>query len=331
MKIVKPSFIKTKKEFYQYIIDNEQQIINEKKSHLKNFVFSLNVPFEINENKEGVSQKAYFNGILPKNTDSILYATIVGNTSNVMDSHGDNQDHNCWNKTLSDSKKSKRDIPFKNQHRSGIENNLMINCNPYVKEIFWRDLNVNKDGVTTCLLADIAIDKGRVPDYIWKGFINGEIKQFSVGMQYVKLVTCINDPDYKDAFANWNTYFPLLLNQQEAEDEGMFWQVLECKLFEISCVERGSCPVTGVIDDNSQNKELQTNELEIIKNEILLLKNDIEKSNIRLNALKNDIENNKPQTALEIDKIDEPQIEIEKSEEKPDVNEINKLLNLIKF
>ena len=305
-----------KKDFYKYLIDNKDYIIAEKKQTIKHSEL-INIAFLQSDN---VANKA-IDFELKKDTPTTLYRRVIANSTLIRDSHKDVHKNGWAAKTLKENKR----IALRNQHRGGLENILIRPIMPYTIDTTWQAIGFKEFGNTQILVIDLEINKNTVPDYIWDGFLNYTIDAFSVGMQYVDIKMAINDSDYKEEFAIYNQYINEIVNKDEVNEDGYFYLVSEAKLFEISPVDDASNNRTGIMRQNSNSiKELQQTELEIIKNEILENKNEIL-------ALKQIIENNKPQPALEIDKIDEPQIEIEKSEEKPDVNEINKLLNLIKF
>jgi hypothetical protein len=85
---------------------------------------------------------------------------------------------------------------------------------------------------------------------VFDEYLNKQINQHSVGMMYVKLFTCVNDAQYKEEFAAWNTYFPVVGNPDKALEEGVFWAVTEAKLKEISCVIAGSNELTPTLEPN---------------------------------------------------------------------------------
>jgi len=82
---------------------------------------------------------------------------------------------------------------------------------------------------------------------------DGNVKNHSVGMRYVDLQLAINDPDYKEEFANWNKYIDDIVNREEAEAQGFFWPVKEAKVIEGSAVPLGSNWVTPTLDNNMKH------------------------------------------------------------------------------
>ena len=90
----------------------------------------------------------------------------------------------------------------------------------------------------------------------------GYVKQHSVGMRYVKMVTCINDEDYPVQKENWDKYITMVANRADAEASGYFWAVLEAKVMEGSAVLFGSnCMTpTALVEDYDDNSESTKNQ-----------------------------------------------------------------------
>jgi hypothetical protein len=85
---------------------------------------------------------------------------------------------------------------------------------------------------------------------MYEQYSKGFVKNHSVGMSYVKMVLCANNPASTQEFENWNKYLPEVANQETAIEKGYFWAVLEAKLIEGSAVVIGSNPVTPTLENN---------------------------------------------------------------------------------
>ena len=68
----------------------------------------------------------------------------------------------------------------------------------------------------------------------------GNVTEHSVGMQYVKMVTCINDEDYPVQKENWDKYIKEAANPEALGKGKIFWAVTEAKVIEGSAVPLGS-------------------------------------------------------------------------------------------
>ena len=83
------------------------------------------------------------------------------------------------------------------------------------------------------------------------------VDQHSIGMQYMQLVLCVNDPEYKEEFADWEKYYPLVINKEKVDRAGYFWYVTEIKLYEISAVLFGSNELTPTVSTEKDNQDIQ--------------------------------------------------------------------------
>lgn len=115
----------------------------------------------------------------------------------------------------------------------------------YVQQMTWKELGISLPGVTQALIFATPFS-GRnayMEDQYRKGFV----KNHSVGMRYVVIKLCINEPDseyYKEEYANWVQYAPMVANIDQAEAKGYFWAVLEAQIVEGSAVVKGSNIIT---------------------------------------------------------------------------------------
>jgi hypothetical protein len=89
---------------------------------------------------------------------------------------------------------------------------------------------------------------------MFEQYKNGWVENHSVGMQYVDYQVCINSGEewakpYKE---NWDKYYPLIVNKEDADATGYFWAILEAKLIEGSAVLMGSNWVTPTLENKSE-------------------------------------------------------------------------------
>ncbi len=83
----------------------------------------------------------------------------------------------------------------------------------------------------------------------------------SIGFQYVNIVLCRRDGEDEDARKNWDTYLPLAINPEVAEEHGHFWVVKEIKLWEGSDVAFGANQLTPMLGVKGVTKDLLVNQL----------------------------------------------------------------------
>jgi hypothetical protein len=230
----------SQKELIQYLVKNKLELIDCKKSAIKNFVDS---PCIITE-ESGLISKAVQNN---QDTDDTIYRTVVGNTYNWMDSHDDMHLNGLFGQSI-------KDRNGRIYHRHDHVNQLTAKVGKFLKvyeqNLNWTDVGVNKAGQTMALLGDSAIKKA-YNQLIFDSYKDGEIDQHSVGMQYSKIYLAVNDRSEKEEYDNWMKYFPLMGNPEKAIERGFFWAVKEAKLIEISCVTEGSNELTGMYNPPS--------------------------------------------------------------------------------
>jgi hypothetical protein len=132
-----------------------------------------------------------------------------------------------------------------------------------VEEISWKELGYDYIGSTQALIFESTV-RAKRNKFMFDQYANGWVKSHSVGMYYVKLFLCVNDPEYKEEYANWNTYSPMVANIEDAIENGYFWAVTEAKYVEGSAVVRGSNPATPTLEvEEQKNEPLQDTQKEI--------------------------------------------------------------------
>ena len=234
MKFELPTF-KTKKELFDHIVKNEEYILDEKMAEFKE---ADGVGFMTIADKNIDATKSTPQSLLEKD---VLDAVLIINTTNIMDSHKDVHIPGLWDKSLSENKRIKhlQEHVRKFDHVIADKDDLKA----YVKNYTWKELGYDAEGTTQALVFESKIRKTRNP-FMHEQYAKGNVDNHSVGMRYVKIVTCINDEDYPEKKENWDKYYPQVVNQAEAEKYGYFWAVLEAKCAEGSAVVDGSNFVT---------------------------------------------------------------------------------------
>jgi hypothetical protein len=228
---------------HKYLIENKKELIKLRKSTVKRFVKGLNsTPMKALQ----IENKA-----LPTDEEDILYRTIIGNTYNWLDNHGDVHLSGCFTKTI------KENTPFiLADHKPDVTAKIGKALKTSEVELSWASLGIDKDGTTEALVSDVEIIKDLIPS-VFHQYKKNMINQHSVGMQYVGIDLAINDSYDKEGYANWLKFLPELGNTKEAEECGYFWIVKEAKLFEISAVLQGSNELTGVLDNNNIEQQIE--------------------------------------------------------------------------
>lgn len=234
-----PKF-ETNKELLKFVFENEKTLIAQKKSAIKH---SDGISLIPSLTKNSFSQKS--NEININERDEIKVRIVI-NTTNLVDSHKDLHVNGLWDKTLSESASRLLHVQ---EHKTSEFDKIISsgeNLKAYVEDFTWKQLGYNVAGKTQALMFDSNILKSRNP-FMFEQYAKGYVTNHSVGMYYMKLVTCINDENYPVQKENWDKYEPMVVNKEAIKDN-FFWAVLEAKAIEGSAVPLGSNFVTPTLE-----------------------------------------------------------------------------------
>jgi len=244
----------TKKEEIDYLVKHNKEIIEFKKAVVKH-----TTPTTTEIENPSVKFKALSTS-KEHDTDSTIKRTVIGNTYNWLDSHGDVHLDGTFGKSISERQNK---IWHLHDHEQKITAKVGNPSKIYEETVEWSDLGIKKAGTTTALMMDSDIRK----DYnnlIFQEYKDGNIDQHSVGMYYVKIDFAVNDKDHKAEFKTWKANIDKIGNKEKAEELGYFYAVKEAKLVEISAVLQGSNELTPTIEakDIEPEQSTQPNEPE---------------------------------------------------------------------
>lgn len=238
-----PAF-KTQTEKFDFLFKNKQLIIDSKKSMVKHAdCVAYALPTEYKEG--GATKELNKEVFLPEDVETIT-AKVVINTTNIIDSHDDCHIPGIWKKSLNEMKT----FYLLQEHRMNFDKVISDTINAYTKKYTWEKLGFDKlQGETEALIFDAEISKDR-NEFMFNQYINGWVKEHSVGMRYVNIYLCmnVNDKRYQEDKANWDKYYPMVANKEKADEEGYFFAVTEAKIIEGSAVLKGSNYVTPTLD-----------------------------------------------------------------------------------
>jgi hypothetical protein len=247
----------TQKELLKFLVENKSILIAEKKSELKK-ADAISVLPEFSKkyliDKEGKLVKATSDN-QPQSASSDSTVIVVINTTNWMDSHSDVHIPGIWNKCLKDN-------PIQlhlQEHDLSFASVISDESKAYTQKLTWKELGLNIAGTTEALIFASPLT-GRNP-YMEDQYRKGFVKNHSVGMRYVSLKLCVNESEdeyFKEEYANWTQYAPMVANIADAEAQGYFWAVLEAKIIEGSAVVKGSNIITPTMGFKSVQPEAST-------------------------------------------------------------------------
>jgi hypothetical protein len=228
----------TGKSLFDYLVKNEGLIFHTKKNTVKKADEVYAAPMYVDDKGILVSKEAFQQSEIDPNR--LKVAPII-NTTNWFDSHWDVHIPGLWKKSLSDNKR----IGFYllKSHGREFEDIIAESCAGSTKNLTWKELGLDLSGTTEALMFNGIIEKSR-NEYMFGQYEKGYVKNHSVGMRYVKMLTCINDDDYPVQKENWDKYIEMVANRNEAENVGFFWAILEAQIVEGSAVVFGSNPIT---------------------------------------------------------------------------------------
>jgi hypothetical protein len=244
----------TKQELFAYLATNEKRLTAEKRfKPTKKYVDFGTVsdtptktattkadgqPLQVSESEE----------------DSIE-RTIIGNTFGWCDSQMDVLFSGCATKSIKENGAKGKDLIYHLQdHETCMEDRVGYLGDIYEREFSLTDLGLNMAGTTKCLVFDTSVKK-YLNESLYYQYRDGKVKQHSIGLQYVKIFMCINDPNQGEFFTNWNKYFQDVINKDTVLASGYFWAVTEIKLFEVSSVLWGSNGLTNTLEPEQKNSE----------------------------------------------------------------------------
>ena len=242
------------KDILKFMKDNLKVLIAEKKSANKfSDAISINTDFNtrMTIDKEGKLIKAA-DGFTPDMT-AIATVLCVINTTNWMDSHSDVHMPGLWKRSITNNKY----FTHLQEHTLRFDHIISDNAKGYTEKIKWQDLGFDAPGVTEALIFATPLT-GR-NEFMEDQYRKGYVKNHSVGMEYVVIKFCVNQPDedyFKEEYANWVQYIDQVVNKDAAEANGYFWAVTEAKIIEGSAVPIGSNIITPTIGFKSADPAL---------------------------------------------------------------------------
>jgi len=249
----------TKKEMFSALVENKDILMAQKKAIKKEVDCGVIVSPIIVRDKKINSDKAEGEIIDPINLNELKVVVII-NTTNFLDKHGDVHLPGIWDKSLRENKM----IMHLQEHEMEFDKIIADGdqLKAYVKTYTWAELGYSYIGTTEGLTFESTILRKR-NEFMFNQYINGWVKNHSVGMYYIKMDFAINDEDYPNEFEAWNKYYPQIANKESADERGYFWYVLEAKVIEGSAVPLGSNQATPTLEINKEKPSNDTsNEIE---------------------------------------------------------------------
>ncbi len=227
-----------KAEFFRHLHDNRGLLIAEKRAATK---CADAVAFPgVASRPAGALKDAGAAGA----AGDVLDVVAVINTTGVLDSAGDVHIPGLWKKTL----KERRALYLLQEHCHHFDHVISDEVEAATRRKAWRSLGVDADGDTEALIFKARVHYDR-NSFMFEQYRRGFVKNHSVGMQYVKILLCINSDDeyLAEERENWNKFIGEVVNREAAEEAGYFWAVTEARLIEGSAVLLGANAITPTL------------------------------------------------------------------------------------
>ena len=234
----------TKKDLFDFLVKNNHKLISQKKAEIKEL--HEGVPVLTKGNNQNKAEFA------DKNE---LKATLVINTTNIFDSHGDVHIEGLWKKTLQEQKNTMLLQEHIKKFNHIIADGKDVKA--YTEKTTFRELGFDIDGTTQALIFDATIKKSR-NEFMFNQYANGWVSNHSVGMYYMKMKLAINSQDYEEEYKVWQAHYDSIANKEEVNEAGFFWAIYEAKLIEGSAVPVGSNIYTPIIEMKTNNEPEQS-------------------------------------------------------------------------
>ncbi len=230
--IYKDKEFDTREELFDFLRENKSLLKKEKRASIK-YADAISCSM-VTVADDGTVSKAE---ALAEEPTGTLAVSVVINTTNLLDSHGDVHIPGIWKKSLKENKS----ILFLQEHVMTFDHIISDKIAASAQTIDWKELGYKFPGSTQALVFAAQIEKQRNP-FMYDQYAKGYVRNHSVGMQYINYDLAMNsDSKYDvDEKARWDKYIDQVANREAAEDKGWFWVVTEAKIIEGSAVPLGS-------------------------------------------------------------------------------------------
>lgn len=227
-------------EYIKHIKDDKYRIAEEKRAAFKKADgvsgYRVSTVLKHSANKEDGDYSGLGN---------VMQVEAVINTTGLFDSHDDVHIPGLWDKSLANL----RLVYLLQEHEREFDHVISDEVKVSVQEKSWAELGAPLGGSTQALIFNATVHRRRNP-YMFDQYMNGYVRNHSVGMYYKAIELCINseEPYYADEKKAWDKYIEYVANRDDVEEAGYFWAVTEAEVVEGSAVLFGSNWVTPTIN-----------------------------------------------------------------------------------
>lgn len=274
MNIIIPEFA-NKKDLFSFLVKNVEKLISQKKSlPIKSdnldFGYSIVKP-ERNTN----TVKSDNNQVVSVEVEGEVGVDIIANVAGWCDSQMDVMLRDSWKKSINDIGASGQKLIYHLKNHS-YKTDSIIGKDPslYTKDIDLSMFNFTSDIKKSQALCMSSLVLEEYDEKTYLLYKDKQIKQHSIGIQYVKIYLCINSDEAYDASykENWDKYYSQVINKDKVDSKGYFWAVTEAKILEVSAVLFGANELTPVIGtslpaDDTEDDPQKSNQFQPLQNQ----------------------------------------------------------------
>jgi hypothetical protein len=252
--IALPDF-EARKDLFAYLRKEVSKIIAQKKA-LPTVSDNLEFGYSIKEpSKSFTGTKTKDAAPDTESNPGELAVDIIANVSGWCDSQMDVMIKDNWKKSINDVGASGQKLVYHLKdhgtfYQYTLDSIIGKDCSLYTKDIDLSMFNFNSDVKKAQALLMTSTVCADYDQKAYNLYEDGEVKQHSIGLQYVKIYLCMNseeaeDSQYKD---NWDKYYSQVINKDKVDSKGYFWAVTESKILEVSAVLFGSNELTPTLN-----------------------------------------------------------------------------------
>lgn len=255
MKNLLPEF-QTKKEAFAYLRTNKAKLIAQKKALPTT---SDDLEFGYTKTVEAKTFGTKTESVIAV-VDGELPVDIIANMSGWCDSQMDVMLKDSWKKSISEVSASGQKI-FYHLKNHDYEIDAILGKDPtmYAKDIDLSIFNITTDIKKAQGLIMASIVMKLYDEKAYNLYNDGQVKQHSIGLQYIQIVLCLDSTEEEDIAEkkNWDKYYPQVINKDKVDNYGYFWAVIEAKILEVSAVLFGANILTPVLSDQKNDTAVQ--------------------------------------------------------------------------
>lgn len=278
--LVKIPEIEDRKNMFTYLRENCNKIIGQKKS-LPTITDDLDFGYSVKEKSVEFEIQRKDNAEKLDSEGKTVKVEVVANMSGWCDSQLDVMIKDNWNKSINDLGASGQRLFY---HLKNHGTNYQYTTDAVIgrdPELFTREKSIAEFNFKSDIKKAQALMMDSIVCEVYDRkcynlYKDGQIKQHSIGLQYIKMYLCIDSEEPEDAMykENWDKYFPQVLNKERPNGKGFFWAITESRILEVSAVLFGSNELTptesvsegkSTKDEPSNGTQPESQKIEIVQ------------------------------------------------------------------